>query len=94
MSNRPCCTELPVAKGLNNIHVSQAFELRYQEKYCVDNKVQEIWASSTSISVVTTGILLHQMKHDEQCMKSWDQQNYLVIKRVCDIRPLYNEVPL
>ena len=27
-------------------------------------------------------------------MKSWDQQNYLVIGGFCYIRPLYNEVPL
>ena len=26
--------------------------------------------------------------------KSWDQQNYLVIRGFCYIRPLYNEVPL
>ena len=25
---------------------------------------------------------------------SWDQQNYLVIRGFCYIRPLYNEVPL
>ena len=27
-------------------------------------------------------------------IKSWDQQNYLVITGFCYIRPLYNEVPL
>ena len=27
-------------------------------------------------------------------MKSLDQQNYLVIRGFCYIRPLYNEVPL
>ena len=27
-------------------------------------------------------------------IKSWDQQNYLVIRGICYIRPLYNEVPL
>ena len=27
-------------------------------------------------------------------MKSWDQQNDLVIRGFCYIRPLYNEVPL
>ena len=27
-------------------------------------------------------------------IKSWDQQNYLVIRGFCYIRPLYNEVPL
>ena len=27
-------------------------------------------------------------------IKNWDQQNYLVIRGFCYIRPLYNEVPL
>ena len=27
-------------------------------------------------------------------IKRWDQQNYLVIRGFCYIRPLYNEVPL
>ena len=27
-------------------------------------------------------------------IKSWDQENYLVIRGFCYIRPLYNEVPL
>ena len=27
-------------------------------------------------------------------IKSWDQQNHLVIRGFCYIRPLYNEVPL
>ena len=27
-------------------------------------------------------------------IKSWDQQNYLVIRGFCYIRPRYNEVPL
>ena len=27
-------------------------------------------------------------------MKNWDQQNDLVIRGFCYIRPLYNEVPL
>ena len=43
--------------------------------------------------------LLYQVSHirvkTQRNIKSWDQQNYLVIlKRVCYIRPLYNEVPL
>ena len=27
-------------------------------------------------------------------IKNWEQQNYLVIRGFCYIRPLYNEVPL
>ena len=43
--------------------------------------------------------LLYQVSHyirvqKQRNMKSWDQQNYLVIRKFCYIRPLYNEVPL
>ena len=43
--------------------------------------------------------LLYQVSHyirvkKQRDIKSWDQQNYLVIRGFCYIRPLYNEVPL
>ena len=43
--------------------------------------------------------LLYQVSHyirvqKQRNIKSWDQQNYLVIRGFCYIRPLYNEVPL
>ena len=43
--------------------------------------------------------LLYQVSHYNRAKKqrninSWDQQNYLVIRGFCYIRPLYNEVPL
>ena len=43
--------------------------------------------------------LLYQVSHyirvkKQRNIKSWDQQNYLVIRGICYIRPLYNEVPL
>ena len=43
--------------------------------------------------------LLYQGSHcirvkKQRNIKSWDQQNYLVIRGFCYIRPLYNEVPL
>ena len=43
--------------------------------------------------------LLYQVSHyirvkKQRNIKSWDQQNYLVIRRFCYIRPRYNEVPL
>ena len=43
--------------------------------------------------------LLYQVSHyirvkKKKNIKSWDQQNYLVIRGFCYIRPLYNEVPL
>ena len=43
--------------------------------------------------------LLYQVTHyirvnKQRNIKSWDQQNHLVIRGFCYIRPLYNEVPL
>ena len=43
--------------------------------------------------------LLYQVSHyirvkEQRNIKSWDQQNYLVIRGFCYIRPRYNEVPL
>ena len=41
--------------------------------------------------------LLYQVSHirgKKIYIKSWDQQNYLVVRGFCYIRPLYNEVPL
>ena len=43
--------------------------------------------------------LLYQVSHyirvkKQRNIKSWDQQNYLVITGFCYIRPLYNEVSL
>ena len=43
--------------------------------------------------------LLYQVSHyirvkNPRNIKRWDQQNYLVIRGFCYIRPFYNEVPL
>ena len=42
--------------------------------------------------------LLYQVSHyrvkKQRNIKCWDQQNYLVIRGFCYIRPRYNEVPL
>ena len=43
--------------------------------------------------------LLYQVSHyirvkKQRNIESWDQQNDLVIRGFCYIRPLYNEVPL
>ena len=43
--------------------------------------------------LVISGFLLYQGKKTRN-IKSWDQQNDLVIRGFCYIRPLYNEVPL
>ena len=68
-----------------------------------------MWPSSNSASTVeplynevlgTMKItLLYQVSHyirvkKQRNIKSWDQQNYLVIRGFCYIRPRYNEVPL
>ena len=44
-------------------------------------------------------LLLYQVSHyirvkRQRNIKSWDQQNHLVIRGFCYIRPLYNKVPL
>ena len=43
--------------------------------------------------------LLYRVSHyirvkKQRNIKSWDQENYLVLRGFCYIRPLYNEVPL
>ena len=38
--------------------------------------------------------LIYQGKKQKYMYKSWDQQNDLVIRGFCYIRPLYNKVPL
>ena len=43
--------------------------------------------------LVISGFSLYQVKKTKK-YKEWDQQNYLVIRGFCYIRPLYNEVPL
>ena len=35
-----------------------------------------------------------RVKKNQTNIKSWDQQNDLVIRGICYIRPLYNEVSL
>ena len=35
----------------------------------------------------------HYIREKNRNIKSWDQQNILVIRGFCYIRPLYNEVP-
>ena len=47
----------------------------------------------------TMKITLYQVSHyirvnKQRNIKSWDQQNHLVIRGFCYNRPLYNEVPL
>ena len=38
--------------------------------------------------------LIISWQKNQRNIKSWDQQNYVVIRGFCYIRPLYNEVPL
>ena len=64
--------------------------------------VKRIWVLQWSYNEVLGTMkitLLYQVSHyirakKQRNIKSWDQQNYLVIRGFCYIRPLYNEVPL
>ena len=64
----------------------------YIVMYVVEPRYNEVLGTMT----IT---LLYQVSHyirvkKQRNIKSWDQQNYLVIRGFCYIRPLYNEVPL
>ena len=60
------------------------------------NTVEPLYNEVLGIMKIT---LLYQVSHyirvkKQRNIKSWDQQNYLVIRGFCYIRPRYNEVPL
>ena len=64
-----------------------------QESYCT---VEPLYNEVLGTMKIT---LLYQVSHyirvkKQRNIKSWDQQNYLVIRGFCYIRPRYNEVPL
>ena len=82
---------------------------RFMENRSIDKFCKNIFFSSLKHGTVeprynedlgTMKItLLYQVSHymrvkRQRNTKSWDQQNYLVIRGFCYIRPLYNEVPL
>ena len=67
-------------------------KVRYVELHTVEPRYNEVLGTMK----IT---LLYQVSHyirvkKQRNIKNWDQQNYLVIRGFCYIRPLYNEVPL
>ena len=62
----------------------------------IDNTVEPRYNEVLGSMKIT---LLYQVSHyirvnKQRTIKSWDQQNYLVIRGFCYIRPLYNKVSL
>ena len=77
----PCmcgCSDVDILKG----HMCNTVEPRYNEDLGT-MKITLLYQVSHYISV-----------KKQRNIKSWDQQNHLVIRGFCYIRPLYNEVPL
>ena len=78
--------------------------LRYRVQSHMRSKIVKfLWICDIQWNLVILGTmkitLLYQVSHyirvkKQRNIKSWDQQNYLVIRGCCYIRPLYNEVPL
>ena len=69
----------------------------YQSKNCrrflntVEPRFNEV-LGTMKITLYQVSLYIRVKK--QRNIKSWDQQNYLVIRGFCYIRPLYNEVPL
>ena len=62
----------------------------------ISNTVEPLYNEVLGTMKIT---LLYQVSHyirvkKQRNIKSWDQQNYLVIRGFCSIWPRYNEVPL
>ena len=77
----------------NLITTVHALERRVKVRY---NTVEPRYNEDLGTMKIT---LLYQVSHyirvkTQRNIKSWDQQNHLVIRGFCYIRPLYNEVPL
>ena len=68
----------------------------HRKNYHVYSTVEPLYNEVLGTMKIT---LLYQASHyirvkKQRNIKSWDQQNYLVIRGFCYIRPRYNEVPL
>ena len=77
---------------LSSKHALSSFEVLL----CVCSTVVPRYNEDLGTMKIT---LLYQVSHyirvkKQRNIKSWDQQNHLVITGFCYIRPLYNEVPL
>ena len=76
--------------------------LNLKEHICYSLQVTRIvvqWNLFITRSLGPWKLPLYQVSHyirvkKQRNIKSWDQQNYLVIRGFCYIRPRYNEVPL
>ena len=69
------------------------------EKYAVEVTMSTVEPLYNKVLGTMKITLLYQVSHyirvkKQRNIKSWDQQNDLVIRGFCYIRPLYNEVPL
>ena len=83
------------------------FKLVCHSSWARDSKINFVyWHSQSTVEPLYNEVLgtmkitlLYQVSHyirvkKQRNIKSWDQQNYLVIRGFCYIRPRYNEVPL
>ena len=83
----PVCVFVPTGGALGLFQVSATFKA-----VTVEPHYNEVLGTMkiTLLYQVSHYIRVKKLKN----IKSWDQQNNLVIKGFCYIRPLYNEVPL
>ena len=82
------------------------FDCWYNKIFVITNKISQSQGSRYTVEPLYNEVLgtmkitlLYQVSHyirvnKQRNIKSWDQQNYLVIRGFCYTRPLYNEVPL
>ena len=82
--------------GSNNLGLWRASFTIFPCITCDVNTVEPRYNEVLGTMKIT---LLYQVSYyirvkKQRNIKSWDQQNYLVIREFCYIRPLYNEVPL
>ena len=66
---------------------------RWDQKLITVEPLYNEVIGTMKITFVISSFSLYQGK-ETKIYKSWDQQNYLVIRGFCYIRPRYNEVPL
>ena len=88
---REYSTKAPPLPGCPN-HVIDDYVKQYNYESTVEPRYNEVLGTMK----IT---LLYQVSHyirvkKQRNIKSWDHQNYLVIRGFCYIRPVYNEVPL
>ena len=91
------CRKLLIDMGIKVwIHVIESLKNHALVKSGKSYTVEPLYNEVLGTIKIT---LLYQVSHyirvkKQRNIKNWDQQNYLVIRGFCYIRPLYNEVPL